>query len=335
MRYRLLPLTMLLLSSILRAAESTPAIEAAPVQAPPDELSEIIVQAPEPRFVAPTRRDRIGRVWVPVLINDKGPFRLVLDSGATRSAVIARVATQLGLRMDVTPPVMLRGVTGSAVVPTIGVDSLLVGDLYVGHSILPIVNDAFGGAEGLLGNEGMQDKRIYIDFRNDFINVSRSKNRRADNGFQEVPFIKDEFKLLMVRAAVGNTPVRAIIDTGAQATIGNEALKFALTRQLARRKKSNDEITGATGDMQEGVGAQVSPISLGDISIQNVHVTFGDMKIFELWNITDEPALLIGMDVLGLLDTLVIDYKRREIHIKPMGSDKTPLHITTGSGAFR
>jgi predicted aspartyl protease len=181
----------------------------------------------------------------------------------------------------------------------------------------------------------MQDKRIYIDFRNDFINVSRSKNRRADNGFQEVPFIKDEFKLLMVRAAVGNTPVRAIIDTGAQATIGNEALKFALTRQLARRKKSNDEITGATGDMQEGVGAQVSPISLGDISIQNVHVTFGDMKIFELWNITDEPALLIGMDVLGLLDTLVIDYKRREIHIKPMGSDKTPLHITTGSGAFR
>jgi hypothetical protein len=43
-----------------------------------DELQEVIVTAPEPRYVAPTRRDRIGRIWAPVYINDKGPFRLVL-----------------------------------------------------------------------------------------------------------------------------------------------------------------------------------------------------------------------------------------------------------------
>ena len=73
-------LTVLLMSVPLQSAEED------------DELSEIIVQAPEPRYVAPTNRDRIGRVWVPVMINDKGPFRLVLDSGATHSAVIPSVA---------------------------------------------------------------------------------------------------------------------------------------------------------------------------------------------------------------------------------------------------
>ncbi len=62
-----------------------------------DELTEVVIQAQEPRYVAPTRRDRIGRVWVPVFINDRGPFRLVLDSGATNSAVIPRVAQELGL----------------------------------------------------------------------------------------------------------------------------------------------------------------------------------------------------------------------------------------------
>ena len=30
----------------------------------------------------------------------------------------------------------------------------------------------------------------------------------------------------------------------------------------------------------------------------------------------DEPAMLICMDVLGLLDTLIIDYRRKELQIK-------------------
>src|SRR5208282_6876110 len=66
-------------------------------QPPEDDLSEIIVSAPEPRFVAPTRRDKIGRIWAPVIINGKGPFRLVLDTGATRSAVNAEVAEAIGI----------------------------------------------------------------------------------------------------------------------------------------------------------------------------------------------------------------------------------------------
>jgi hypothetical protein len=32
---------------------------------------------------------------------------------------------------------------------------------------------------------------------------------------------------------------------------------------------------------------------------------------------TDTPALLLGMDIIGLLDSLVIDYRRRELHMRP------------------
>ena len=41
------------------------------------------------------------------------------------------------------------------------------------------------------------------------------------------------------------------------------------------------------------------------------------MRIFEHWNMIDEPAIVIGMDILGLLDTMVIDYQRMEMQIKP------------------
>ena len=328
-------LAALLATAPARSAAETPSMDA-PARAPadagaatggmqtvvaPDELQEVIVSAPEPRYVAPTSRDRIGRVWVPVRINSRGPFRLVLDSGATHSAVTAQVATRLGIALDSRPPVMLRGVTGSTMAQAIDVKSIEFGDLYLADALVPIVPDAFGGADGLLGSQGLEDKRIYIDFRHDFINVSRSKNRRADAGFAVVPLQRDNVPLLVVQARVGNVRAKAIIDTGAQASIGNQALLEALARRYVARAPSVDEITGATGDMQRGSGFPVSPIEIGGLEIRDAHVTFGEMHIFSHWRLGEEPAILIGMDVLGLLDTLVIDYRRREIHLRPRGGD--------------
>lgn len=281
-----------------------------------DGLEEVLIQVPEPRYVAPTRRDKIGRIWVPVFINERGPFRLVLDSGATHTAITAQVAERLGIATDISPPVILRGVTGTAIVPTVRAESLEVGDVFVAPSIMPIVADAFGGAEGLLGTEGLSDKRIYIDFRNDFINISRSKGLRAEAGFITVPMLRRGSRLLMVNATVGGIDAVAVIDTGAQATVANLALRRAIERRRIGSKGSLDEITGATGDVQTGEGVIVSPINIGNVQIRSARVTFGDMDIFSHWKLASEPALMIGMDVLGLVDTLVIDYQRRELMIK-------------------
>ena len=114
-----------------------------------------------------------------------------------------------------------------------------------------------------------------------------------------------------------NLPVRAIVDTGAQATVGNVALQLALRKRLKRDAMGPDRIQGATGEWQEGVGTRSTQIRLGDLTVRDAHVTFADLRIFENWEMNDEPALLIGMDLIGLVDQLVIDYRRRELHIKP------------------
>ena len=59
------------------------------------------------------------------------------------------------------------------------------------------------------------------------------------------------------------------------------------------------------------------PSSIAEVTIRGMRVTFGDIYIFEAWKMNDEPAMLIGMDVIGLLDSLIIDYKRRELHLRP------------------
>jgi predicted aspartyl protease len=280
-----------------------------------DALPQVQVTAPEPRYVAPTRRDRIGRIWAPVMINGQGPFRLVLDTGASHSGVTARVASALGIPVDLSEPVMLRGVTGSAEVPTIRVESFTIGDLILRPAVLPIVRDALGGADGILGIEGLEDKRILIDFRHDLITINRSHQERAGRNFITVPIQQSRLGLVQFRAYVGGVPVRAILDTGGQATIGNTAMRDALLRH-ARGAARPEQVFGVTTDEQDGESYATPPIEFGSVKIQGARVTYGDMRIFDHWNMNDEPALLIGMDAIGLLDVVIIDYRLHELQFR-------------------
>jgi hypothetical protein len=300
---------------------SAPPLRADEVAVPPGsaetgEITEIVIRAPEPRYVAPTRRDQIGRIWAPVYINDKGPFRMVLDTGASRSGVIARVAEALQLTPDKSETVTLRAVTGTAEVPTIRVDSLLIGDLLVKGSKLPILIDALGGADGVLGYEGLEGRRVFIDFRHDLITITRSHDRPAEPGFLTIPFTFEHGRLLVVDAILGTVHAKAIIDTGGQITVGNLALRNALVRRNSRERATAEEVEGVTRDIQRGEGRRAPAIDLGAAEIHTERLTFSDLRIFQYWRLTKEPALFIGMDALGTLDTLIIDYKRRELQLR-------------------
>lgn len=76
------------------------------------------------------------------------------------------------------------------------------------------------------------------------------------------------------------------------------------------------EIFGVTAESQAGETFPSPPIRLGSIEILGARITYGEMHIFERWELTKEPALLIGMDVLGLLDTFIIDYRRHELQLR-------------------
>jgi len=283
--------------------------------AAPHVLDEVVVSAPEPRYVAPTTRDRIGRIWAPVLINGKGPYRLVLDTGATRSAVIQRVVDDAGLPVHARP-VRLRGVTGSAIVPAVRADTLEFGELVIENATLPIVADAFGGADGVLGGEGMKDKRIHIEFLKDRISILRSHGAAAPPGFSTVPFKYGVNRGMRVEVMVGPVRTTAVIDSGAQVTVGNLALREALARRRGMQDPYDDAIIGVTEDVQRAARVRIPNIVAGDLLVKNAEIMFSDLHIFEHWQLVSKPALIIGMDVLGALDTLVIDYRRNELQIK-------------------
>jgi hypothetical protein len=291
-----------------------------PTSAGPDgeaALEEVLVTAPEPRYVAPTTRDGIGRIWAPVLIDGRGPFRLVLDTGATRSALVPRVVTQLGLEPKANGA-RVRGVTGTAVVPTVKVRSLEFGELRIDDVTLPIVNDVFGGADGVLGGDGLRDKRIVIEFRKDRVAIARSRGQAPPDGFSVVPLDYVRTRGLRAKVMVGPVPTLAIIDTGGQVTVGNLALHAALVRRRGQLDPFDDAVIGVTEDVQPAMRVRIPSIVAGGLIVRRAEIRFADLHIFEHWNLTSQPALLIGMDMLGRLDAMILDYRREEMHVKTL-----------------
>jgi hypothetical protein len=286
----------------------------AQVAAPPEAIPEITVAAPQPRYVAPTQRDRIGRIWAPVYLDGQGPFRLVLDTGANRSVIIGRVADQLGYRGRTDRQVRLRGVTGTSVVPVARVGRMEIGDLVLAPVDLPIVLDVFGGADGVLGNEGLADKRIAIDFRHDSITIKRSRREAPPAGFTTLPIVLMRDRLLTVDVMIGRVKAKAIIDTGAPDSIGNLALLEALKRSL--KDTPETEIVGVTLDVERGNRVRLPTINLQNIRVRGASMTFGDVYIWQHWRMTREPAIMLGMDVLGVLDQVIIDYRTRQLHLR-------------------
>ena len=307
--------------STVLVAQQTPPI-APPTSVAPSapleelKLEEVKVTAPEPRYVAPTLRDRIGRIWAPVTIDGKGPLRLVLDTGASRSALTPAALNKLGIQPDLDRMVLLRGTTGSARVPTVRVGQVEIGDLLAERQTMVVVDDAFGGADGVLATTALRDRRILADFRRDRIEITRSSGERAPPGFTTLRIKLLERHVPWVEAMVGGVRVKAVIDTGAQSTIGNLALRDALLAKRREVDPREEGVIGVTGDLQEGRSMTAPAIQLERIMVRRARINFVDLHIFQRWQLRDEPAMLLGMDVIGVLDTVILDYRRRELQVR-------------------
>lgn len=283
------------------------------------ETPAVLPDPEEPLFAAPTSVDRIGRILAPVMVNGKGPFRFVLDTGANYSTVSPLLLQSLGLQVAADQARLVHGVTGSAYVPTVLIDTLEAGSVKMENAYMPIVESSINlQAHGILGVAGLQQARVYVDFRRDSVVISRARLRREERGSY---FVLDasrvEGGLLAVNVTIRGVRAKAIIDTGAQGTLGNMALKKALLARHRRHPQGRiTDVFGATDAVTQGESQLTAAINIGEITISHVDVTYGDFHIFEAWNLTDRPAMLIGMDVLGVADALIIDFRARQVLVK-------------------
>ena len=55
------------------------------------------------------------------------------------------------------------------------------------------------------------------------------------------------------------------------------------------------------------------------MKITDVTLTYGDFHIFDVWQLRDTPALIIGMDILGTLGQMTIDFRHQYVYFQGRG----------------
>jgi hypothetical protein len=269
-------------------------------------------------LACPTTRDYVGRVVATVMVDGKGPFRFIIDTGANESTISPKLAVVLGLEPSASDTLRVAGVTGTAMVPSVRIDSLRAGDVVISHTSLPVLwSPVMAGADGILGAAGLAHDTLFVDFRHDTVTIRRADGAAVPAGYTRIRARRIYGGLLSLSGEVGNVPITAIIDTGSPQTLGNLALFRALYSHPQAGKPVVASVYGATRQVSLGSEKLAPTIDLGAIQIGNPLLIFGDFPIFKLWGLTRRPAIILGMDVLGTVDAFSIDFQHAEIDVAP------------------
>lgn len=255
------------------------------------------------------------RMTVGVEVNGRGPYRFLVDSGADRSVVGAGVARALALPPG--RPVTLHGMAGSSRVETVKVEALRVGAGRLTDATLPALPEAYLGAQGLLGIDALSGQRLMLDF--DAKTITFQDARRpppaASNAYEIVITARSrKGQLILTEASAGRVPVYAVVDTGAEVTVGNMALHAAVFRPGRRAPRAMPAtLISVTGQTIQANMVVMPEVRIGGLVLRDVPLAFADVPPFAKFGLADRPAILLGTDVLEVFRRVSLDFRRRKI----------------------
>src|SRR4051812_41960803 len=168
------------------------------------------------------------RMTVPVKLSGMGPFRFLVDTGADRTAISKELAGRLGLVKG--EKASLHTVTGTSDVSTANVPNLELTRKPVRIDDAPLLDSANIGADGIIGVDSLRSRRVLFDFETQTLSIvpSAIADFKDEPGTIVIEARRKNGRLVVTDAAVNGRTVTIVIDTGAQLSIGNEALRQLL-----------------------------------------------------------------------------------------------------------
>ena len=254
------------------------------------------------------------RMTVDVRVNDTGPYRFVVDSGADSSVVGERIAQKLNLRAG--RPTMLNGITDTQLVNRVVVDRLELGPTQLYNLEVPVLKELDIGGEGMLGLDALVEHRLMLDFEKRQISVddAREPAGRMD-GEIVVRARLQRGQLILTEVKANNLSIDAVVDTGSEITIGNNKLRDQLIKRGGNRFETI-RVAGVTGTQIDLQVARVDELKLGTVTLRNVPVAFADIPPFEVFGIDDKPSLLLGTDVMEVFRKVQLDFRERRVRFQ-------------------
>jgi hypothetical protein len=267
-----------------------------------------------------------------VLVNGRGPYSFIVDSGADTSVVGLRIAR--GLQLPLGTPAILNSMTARNVVDRVKVAELTLGPTTVRNLQLPALRESDVGGDGMIGIDALVEQRLLMDFDKRLIKVedARIPVKRMPG---EIVVVGRRFRgqLILTHVKAAGLPLDAVIDTGTQITIGNLALRDKLIRRN-RGKFVTVPVTGVTGETMTMELATIGQLQLGPVTLRDVPMAFADVPPFKMFGIHNQPALLLGTDLLETFRKVSLDFRARKVRFQLKRCRPQGVIISTSPSSY-
>ena len=256
-----------------------------------------------------------SRLTVPVSVDGQGPFNFVIDTGAERTVIASSLAQRL--RLAPGEGVTMHSMSGVDFVPTVVIPRLSVSDKKTVMDIqAPALKEQHLGAIGMLGVDSLQAQRVTFDFKNSRMSVMPSKEARKKHHYGDAIVVtaRSRFgRLVLVDAKLDGQKVWVVIDTGSEVSVGNSVLRAKLEKRKRLKETEPVEMMSVTGERIMADYTHADELVLSGVTVKDMPIAFADVAPFEKLDLTDKPALLLGMDALSAFSTVSVDFAERKV----------------------
>ncbi len=265
------------------------------------------------------------RLTVPVNIGGRGPYRFIVDTGSERTVISRELADNLDLGAG--PIAIVHSMSEVSRIATVVIPALEVGRRTVARIHAPAIERRTLGADGLLGVDSLHSQRVELDFLRREMTVTPSRDPEehwpADT---IVVTARSRFgHLLLVDASFEGQRVYVIVDTGAQVTVGNNALRRRLERRRRLGALRRIELISVTGGIVSADYTTARRVRIASAEISNLPVAFADVQPFRQLRLLNRPAILLGMDALQMFERASFDFATRQVRLLvPDRSERRP-----------
>lgn len=257
--------------------------------------------------------DATRRMTVPVEIDGRGPYQFIVDTGSERTVISRELANDLGLAPG--RAALVHSMTEVSHIPTVVIPMMEVGARRTTDIHAPALPQLNLGAAGMLGSDSLQSQQVEFDFIRRQMTVSSARRRVQRPSDDEIVITARSRlgRLVLVDASVDGQPVHAIVDTGAEYTIANDALRARLQRRGRLGEVRTVELISVTGGRFNAEYTIARRLRIGGIDIEQLPIAFAAVHIFRQLDLEDRPAILLGMDALRLFDRVAVDFANRRV----------------------
>jgi len=257
-------------------------------------------------------------VGAAVYIDGRGPFVFVIDTGAGTTSIGDTLADRLGLRAK--PPVLVHGITEARITRSVAVDRLQLSGLGFRSLACPVFPREQLGADGLIGLDVLDRFRLKFNVarRTASLNVRGVSIRMGGDLVtgsrlrrEGIRSVRGRFgQMIMTRITVDGQSTAAFIDSGAQYSIGNLALRRAISSRRSDGGRTAREVPifGVTGQSLSADLALVDDLRFGPQRLGPTPMLFADLHCFDTLGLSGQPAMLIGADLLGRFREVTLDF---------------------------